>query len=385
MQNPRNRPQSAPSPERECDLSILIVAWNVRELLRASLLSIMRASRSHPVTPTLRTFGPHASPPSGRMMAPPAPPRHKGQATAAPAQREPAPPTLEVIVVDNASSDGTAEMVASLFPWVQVIANGANLGFTRANNQAFAASCGHFVYFLNPDTELLSDTLHGDSLHRLYMAVRGNPAVALAGPELRYADNSLQSSARRFPTPLTGFFESTWLARRWPNNPWARRLHMADWQMPFVHDVDWVVGAALLARRAALEQAIQGLPFAGPFDEGFFMYSEEVDLCRRLKGLGWRILYVPQAQVIHLEGRSSDQAVAARHLYFNMSKVRYWDKWFGAGWSRALRRYLLMEYQVQIVLERAKWLVGSRRPLRTQRIGVYKQVLASGLRPPDDV
>jgi len=338
------------------------------------------------------------------MTGPPAPPRGIGARTAnlaapvAPhAPNLPNAPTLEVIVVDNASGDGTVAMLANDFPWVRVVANSENLGFTRANNQAFAASRGAFVYFLNPDTELLSGNLYGDSLHLLYEAVCTNARVALAGPELRYADNSLQSSARRFPTPLTGFFESTWLARAWPRNPWARRLHMADWQMPFAHDVDWVVGAAMLARRSALLQAMESsaqdasvntavvplrVPrYEGPFDEAFFMYSEEMDLCRRLKLLGWRILYVPQARVIHMEGRSSEQAVAARHLNFNTSKVRYWRKWFGPRWSNRLRRYLLLEYRVQMTLERAKWLVGSKRPLRKQRISAYKQVLASQLRP----
>lgn len=385
MQKLATRPQEAAPPAASCALSILIVAWNVRDLLRACLISITRSSRPLDGNTHLRTFGRNAVAEVSRLAVPPAPPlrvRARSVETAAPAA--PTAPTLELVVVDNASSDGTVEMLAADFPWVRVVANGVNQGFTRGNNQAFAASLGEFVYFLNPDTELLHDKLHGDSLQLLYEAVRADAGVALAGPQLRYADNTLQESIRRFPTPLTGFVESTWLARLWPRNPWARTLHMADWQVPFAHDVDWVVGAAMLARRSALVQAMEGSPYPGPFDEGFFMYSEEMDLCRRLKALGWRILYAPQAQVIHLEGRSSDQSVAARHLYFNTSKVRYWRKWFGPRWSETLRRYLLLEYRVQMMLERGKWLVGSKRALRKQRIGVYKQVLASRLRSPPE-
>ena len=153
---------------------------------------------------------------------------------------------------------------------------------------------------------------------------------------------------------------------------------MEDWPSEFAHDVDWLVGAAILGRREALEQVrMPGLE--GPFDEGFFMYSEEMDLCHRLKDAGWRVVYEPRAVVVHYEGRSSDQAVAARHIDFNTSKVRYYDKYFGRFWSELLRRYLLMEYRWQLWLERGKWLLGHKRELRSQRIDVYKQVLDSKL------
>jgi hypothetical protein len=268
-------------------------------------------------------------------------------------------------------------LVAARFPWVRLIRNAVNLGFTGGNNVGYAASRGRFVYFLNPDTELVH-TAHGDSLWTLYLAVAQEDSVALAGPELRYADNTLQSSRRRFPSPLTGFAESTWLGRLWPGNPWARRLHMAGWPGDFRQDVDWVVGAAMLARRSALEEVRYSFA-AGPFDESFFMYSEELDLCRRLKTAGWRVLYVPEARVIHYEGRSSEQAVAARHIHFSRSKVRYYEKYFGPRWAAALRRFLLLEFRWQIGVERAKWLLGHKRDLRRQRIAAYRTVIADGL------
>jgi hypothetical protein len=287
---------------------------------------------------------------------------------------------LEVIVVDNSSSDATADLLPARFPWVRLLRNETNTGFTAANNRGYAASRGDFVYFLNPDTELIANKLSGDSLWQLYAAIHQEPSVGMVGPQLRYADNAIQNNRRRFPTPITGFWESTWLGRRWPRNPWARRMHMADWPADFRHDVGWLVGAAMLARRAALE-AVRLPEFVGPFDEGFFMYSEELDLCHRLKLAGWRIVYVPEALVVHYEGRSSEQVVARRHIHFNTSKVRYYQKYFGAGWAEALRSYLLLEFRWQLWTERLKWLVGHKRKLRTLRMDVYRQVIRNGLHP----
>ena len=343
-------------PMSTCDLSIVIVSWNVADLLAACLRAIEQNSRPSDTDGQLRHFGP-----------------------------APAAATLDVVVVDNASRDGTPARVRADFPWVRLVEAGANLGFTAGNNLGYARSRGRFVFFLNPDTEIAPGAAQlgtggGDSLWTLYRAVADAPDVVMAGPQLRYGDGTLQSSRRRFPTRWTGFFESTWLGRALPVNPWARRLHMDDWPADFIQDVDWLVGAAMLARRDALE-AVRMPSYAGPFDEGFFMYSEEVDLCRRLKDAGGRIVYVPDALVLHYEGRSSEQVVAARHIHFNRSKVRYVHKYFGPGWSELLRRYLLLEFRVQLWLERGKLLLRRQPALRRARIDAYREVLASGLRP----
>jgi len=335
-------------PNLQPDLSIIIVSWNVWNLLRACIHSIELNSRpAVPGTDQLRYFEAN-----GKQQ------------------------TLELIVVDNASNDATPELIGALFPWVRVIANNTNLGFTAGNNRGYALSRGRFVFFLNPDTELLNG-----SLAQLFSALAREDHVGLVGPQLRYADNSLQSSRRRFPTPLTGFFESTWLGQWWPNNPWSQHLHLAGWPADFQQDVDWVVGAAMLARRSVLE-AVRMPMYEGPFDQGFFMYSEELDLCQRIKQAGWRVVYVPQAVIVHYEGRSSEQVVAARHIHFNTSKVRYYAKYFGPHWAEILRRYLLLEFYFQLQLESLKRLLGHRRALRTQRMDVYRQVIDSDLNPP---
>jgi GT2 family glycosyltransferase len=155
---------------------------------------------------------------------------------------------------------------------------------------------------------------------------------------------------------------------------------MADWPATIRQDVDWVVGAAMLARRTALDDLLCPGD-SGPFDEGFFMYSEELDLCRRLRQAGWRIVYTPEAVIIHYEGRSSEQVISARHIHFNTSKVRYYQKYFGEFWMEMLRRYLLLEFRVQVGLEWLKWWFGHKRALRAARIKAYQQVLATGLHP----
>jgi GT2 family glycosyltransferase len=332
-----------------CDLSVIIVHWNVIDLLCACLTSIEQVSEGDTTHRLQRLFGP-------------------------PAQRA----TFEVIVVDNASNDGAVERLRREFPWVTVIPSQTNLGFTAGNNLGYAHSQGRYIYFLNPDTEIVDNAETGDSLWTLYRSVKTDATVGMAGPRLRYGDGTSQETRRRFPTPLTGFFESTWLGRLWPGNPWSRHMHMVDWPVDYQHDVDWIVGAAMLAPRTALD-AVRIAGYEGPFDEGYFMYSEELDLCRRIKTAGWRVIYVPDALVIHHEGRSSEQVVAARHIHFNASKVRYYRKAFGHRWAGALRRYLLFEFRWQLWIERVKRVLGSKRDLRTARIEAYHRVLASGL------
>jgi len=380
-----------------CDLSIVIVSWNVWPLLQKCLASIERASLSGEGSVRWLQIE------RGREREQGGLPQGETPNLQSPISQSPV--TLEVIVVDNASHDDTPAQIAAHFPWVRVIASDQNLGFTGGNNRGYAASRGRFVYFLNPDTELAEGAresggagessptndaqsplsnlqspalpLSPSPLLPLYAAISGDPTIGIIGPQLRYADGWPQPSARRFPTPLTGFFESTWLGRAWPSNPWARNLLMADCPPDRRSNVDWLVGAALLCRREAL--AAVATP-DGPFDERFFMYSEEMDLCRRIKQAGWRIVYEPAARVIHHEGKSSEQVSTQRHILFNTSKVYYWRKWFGPRWSEVLRRYLLLEYQVQIGVEWVKARLGHKPTLRRTRIAAYQEVIRSGLK-----
>ena len=284
----------------------------------------------------------------------------------------------EILVVDNASSDGSPAMVRDEFPDVRLIERGRNLGFTAGNNLALRelgfgqihdVDRPSMVLLLNPDT-----VPQGDAIPALVRYLDADHELVLVGPQLRYADGSVQSSRRRFPTMATFFWESTPLERLWPANPWARRYRCADQRDDRENRVGWLVGAALLVRGSAIERA-------GLLDERFFMYSEELEWQWRLQGAGHtndttsRIVYLPSAVIVHHEGRSSEQVLARRHSAFQRSKLLLAQMMYGSFFSSLLRSFLFLCYVWELLVETAKFVLGHRRDLRRQRIGVYAQVL----------
>ena len=312
-----------PAEQNDIALSVVIVSWNVRDLLQQCLASIEQGL-------------------GGLQM--------------------------ELIVVDSASSDGTVDMIASDFPWVRILPQAENVGFPRGNNIGMSAARGRYIFLLNPDTIVLND-----SLQRMMSFMDARADAGVVGPRLRYPDGLVQSSRRRFPTVLTAFFESTWL------EPWApatilRSYHAQDLPEDKTVNVDWVMGAAMMVRREVIDQV-------GMMDEAYFMYSEELDWCRRIKCAGWHVIYYPEAEIIHYEGKSSEQAITARHINFQRAKLRYFLKYHGRLFCAMLRAFLLLSYVGQLLLESAKGLVGHKRALRRQRVSSYWQVLKSGLPP----
>jgi N-acetylglucosaminyl-diphospho-decaprenol L-rhamnosyltransferase len=342
------------------DLTVIIVGWNVRDLLRQCLLSICQAGG----------IGvPRPEPSRGTQSTGSRPEVHES-AGAGNAGSKTTDLHTQVVVVDNASTDGSSEMVRAEFPDIRLISNDQNRGFTAASNQGLELSQGRYLLLLNPDTEVV-----GDALATMVRFMDEHPNVGALGPQLRYPDGRRQPSRRRFPTLVTALLESTVVQEWWPDNRFIRRYTMADRSDDAVQEVDWLVGACLLVRRQAYEEV-------GGLDEGYFMSSEELDWCRRLKSAGWQIIYLPTATVIHHEGKSSEQVTAARHIYFQSSKVRYFRKHHGWFQGEALRCFLLLTYVYQLGREGLKWLIGHKRPLRAERVRAYWQVLRSGLRVP---
>jgi GT2 family glycosyltransferase len=309
------------------DLSIIIVNWNVVDLLEACLTSIYR---------TL-------------------------QETAASI-------AVEVIVVDSGSRDGSVAMLQTQFPQVQVIALESNLGFTRANNLGLAQATGRHLFILNPDTVILKD-----ALSRLVTFMDANPDVGICGPHTLNSDGTTQSTRRRFPNFWIGLFESTWLQPYAPKRLLDSYYYVGGNGVHETHDVDWVQGSAMVVRREVYQQL-------GGFDEGFVMFSEELDWCHRAHDAGWRVVYLGEAEIIHYGGKSTEQVVAQTHILFQQSKLRYFRKYHGPVISGILRAFLQLNYVFQLVIETAKWLLGHKRALRQSRMSAYWQVLRSGLK-----
>jgi GT2 family glycosyltransferase len=216
----------------------------------------------------------------------------------------------EVVVLDNASEDGSVEAVRERFPEVRVIAQDFRAGFAANHNTVIRATTGRYVYVLNEDT-----TADDWAFERMLVYLDAHPRVAVLGPRLVYPNGALQDSAWRFPTPLVSTLGLLTVGKV--------GVKQSGGEAP--RAVDWVMGAALVLRREALDQV-------GLFDEEFFLYSEEVDLQFRLRQAGWEVHYFPAATVVHHESQFSADIPERRINEMWRSRHRYWRKHHsGAG------------------------------------------------------
>jgi GT2 family glycosyltransferase len=262
--------EEAPADAAAPDLSVIVLNYNCRELLRDCLASLREAA-----------------------------PRHR----------------IETIVVDNASTDGAPDLVREEFADMTLIANRENLGFTRGNNQGIAIARGRHVLLLNNDTKVKPG-----ALSVAVEALDADPSIGAAGLKLLNADGSLQLSCRRFPSFQQALFNRySLLSRLFPGNRWTREYLMTDLPRDEAADVDWVSGACLIVRRAVLD-AVGGL------DERFYMYSEDVDFCYRVWQAGWRVTYLPQAEVFHYIGQSTKRARLKPVIERHRSMYRFYKK-----------------------------------------------------------
>ncbi|MFW5697152.1 MAG: glycosyltransferase family 2 protein, partial [Fimbriimonadaceae bacterium] len=251
------------------DLSITVVNWNVRDDLRACLQSLRQL---------------------------------EGEGS------------FEVIVVDNASADGSAEMVREEFPEVTLYALDQNLGFAAGHNYALDRRNGFHAALINPDT-----VAHPGLVRSVLGYFHEHPEVGIIGPKVLNPDGSLQYSCRRFPNPVAAAFRNTILGRLFPNNRFTREYLMTDWEHETERPVDWVSGCALFVRGEVLD-AIGGL------DADYYMYCEETDFCLRAHKAGYQVMYVPSGQITHAIGKSTDKVANKMIVRFHRSMLRYYRK-----------------------------------------------------------
>jgi len=215
------------------------------------------------------------------------------------------PIQAEVFVVDNASSDGSADMIATEFPWVELIRSPRNGGFAFGNNQALTRARGATILLLNPDT-LIPPGGIGGLLERLH----AHPEAGIVGPKLLRPNGSMHLACRRsFPTPSTAFYRFSGLARLFPHSPRFGRYNLTFVDPDLPIEVDSVCGACMLVRRDVLERV-------GLLDERFFMYGEDLDWCLRARDAGWTVRYEPAVVVQHLHGAASRKRALRTTFHF---------------------------------------------------------------------
>ncbi|GAB4468057.1 MAG: glycosyltransferase family 2 protein [Armatimonadaceae bacterium] len=225
------------------------------------------------------------------------------------------PATIETVVVDNASSDGSPDMVEAEFPEVTLIRLPTNTGFSGGNNVSFEGMTADYALLLNSDAFCAPG-----SLDTLIQFADATPDAGIIGPKVVNPDGSLQYSCRRFPTFAAGVFRNVYLGRLFPGNKPAADYLMQDFDHASVREVDWVSGCALLIRRECLAEI-------GPLDDKtFFMYCEDMDWCLRAHQADWKVLYFPNTVITHAIGKSSDNAADRMILEHSRSMWKFYKK-----------------------------------------------------------
>jgi len=219
---------------------------------------------------------------------------------------------FRVHVVDNHSSDGSVQMIRERFPQVRITENRQNVGFARANNQILGrVTDTRFFVALNPDIIVTEG-----SLQRMLAFMEETPEAGLVGCKLLNPDRTLQYSCRTWPQPLTILARGLMLERLLPDAGMFRRYFMRDWPHDQVAEVDWLQGSCMMIRGEALREA-------GLFDEHFFMYYEDVDLCLRFREKGWKIFYLPEPSMIHHHMQESHKFTSLRTRLIHIRSALY--------------------------------------------------------------
>ncbi len=243
----------------------------------------------------------------------------------------------EVIVVDNASSDQSVMAIQQNYPKVILLCNLENVGFAKANNQAARVARGQYLLLLNSDA-----FVHEGAILSLVEFMSSHKQTAAAGCRLVYEDGSLQRSCFSFPTPLTELWQTLWLDRLFPASPIYGKFRMTYWNFDDYRDVDWLMGAVMILRREAVEPE-------GLFDEEYFMYSEDMDLCYRLKQAGWRVSFVSDATATHIWGGTSRQNKELAFIRLYKSRMLFIRKHYSPITTAAYKLVLYLGSLIRVL------------------------------------
>ncbi|HEY6377510.1 MAG TPA: glycosyltransferase family 2 protein [Edaphobacter sp.] len=315
-----------PTASTPIDISVVIVAWNAKKYIELCLQSLVDA-----------------------------PPRRG----------------MEVFVVDNASADGTSEMIETRFPWVRLIKSPENLGFSRGNNVAIRKTVGRYVALVNPDVIVLPGCL--DALADF---LDENPQVGNVGPRVFNPDMTQQSTCRRFPTLWNNFCSAARLEGIFRGS----RLFAGEHMFYFAHNrtlpVDVVVGCFSMIRRETLDQV-------GLLDEGLFMYGDDVDWCRRARNAGWDMIFYPGARAIHDRGKTTAPYPVHFAVAQQRSILHYWKKHHSSlkvlGICSIMVFHHLLRYMIAVVSSAVRLRKGTHPEVRKQvSSACLREILVSG-------
>ncbi len=300
--------------EAMVDLSIIIVNWNVKDILKTCLKSIYEEDTTI---------------------------------------------SLEVFVVDNASSDSSAEMVLVDFPQVKLIMNKKNFGFAKANNQAIQKSNGRYVLLLNPDVIVFPDTFS-----KMVSFMDTHFDVGVSGCKILKPDGNFQVSARdHFPSLLSEFTYSSFFRGGHPLGRIVSRHFFSYWEHDYTREVSCVIGTCLMVRREAIDQV-------GLLDEEFYIYVEDTDWCYRMKQAGWKINFISDAKIIHYGGQSTKQSSSIGTQHFE-NTYKYFKKHHGVLYAKCYKALIPINIFLRMMIRLLQYAITNKnsRAAVEQRIG----------------
>lgn len=257
--------------------------------------------------------------------------------------------TFEVIVVDNASVDGSREAVKEAFPQVRLTENSENLGFAKANNIGLSLSTGRYVALVNSDVIVLRSCFQN-----LIRFLDQHPKVGMASPRLLNPDRTLQFNCRSFPGIWNNLCQTLGLNYVFPRSAFFSEPFMKYWDHKTVRDVDVLTGSFWIVRREAIGQV-------GPLDEDFFFYGEDVDWCKRFCDAGWSVTFCPDAEAIHIGGASSGNAPIRFYIELQKADLRYWEKHRGKIGRLSYASIVLLRQALRLLYATTVYLLRSRR------------------------